>query len=189
MSPGSVVFADGDLEVRRLAEADVASMARWLSDPRVAEWYEGRDRPYDEVMVRAKFLRPDDSVWRCLVVESGVPIGYLQVYEADVGDPAREGRPEAERVCGIDLFIGDPSLWNAGRGSRLVRAAARYLIEAWGADRVTIDPLVRNGRAVRAYEKAGFRTVRRLSAHERIEGEWRDAWLMAFAPDASEPPA
>ena len=47
-----------------------------------------------------------------------------------------------------------------------------------GAQRVVIDPRVENLRAIRCYEKAGFRKARRLPRHERHEGRWCDAWLM-----------
>ncbi len=179
--PGDEVFCAGSLSVRRLVDDDVPSLVGWLSDPRVARWYEGRDRSFDADAVRSKFLRPDDVVWRCLVLEDGRAIGYLQVYEADDGHPSRDDAADGERVCGIDLFIGEPGLWNAGRGSRLVRAAAEYLLREWRADRVTIDPLVENGRAIRAYENAGFVIRRRLLRHDLLEGEWRDAWLMVFS--------
>jgi aminoglycoside 6'-N-acetyltransferase len=177
------VFAAGDLTVRRLRDADVPDMARWLSDPRVAEWYEGRTVTFDAEAVRAKFLVPDDPVWRCLIEESGRPIGFIQVYPHDRDELEEIGLGgQGGLVCGIDLFIGEPDLWNAGRGSRLVRAAAEHLLRAWRADVVTIDPFVHNARAIRAYEKAGFRKARILPEHDVIDGVTRDAWLMEFEP-------
>jgi aminoglycoside 6'-N-acetyltransferase len=184
-----VVFVAGDLSVRRLGEGDVGTMVRWLSDPRVAEWYEGRDVVFDAADVRRKFLRPGDSVLRCVIEEGERPIGFLQVYAHDADELEEMGMVAAEApVCGIDLFIGEPTLWNGGRGTRLVRAATEHLIEAWGAVEVTIDPFVHNGRAIRAYEKAGFRKDRVLPAHDVIEGVARDAWLMKYEPTAPREP-
>jgi len=172
--------------VRPLRERDVPDMVRWLSDPRVAEWYEGRSVVFDGAAVRAKFLDPGDAVSRCVIEEAGRSIGFIQVYAHDPQELEELGLVgRGGRICGIDLFIGEPDLWSGGRGSRLVRAAAEYLLLVWGADLVTIDPFVHNARAIRAYEKAGFRKVRVLPDHDVIDGVTRDAWLMEFEP-ASE---
>jgi aminoglycoside 6'-N-acetyltransferase len=57
-----------------------------------------------------------------------------------------------------------------------------YLFESLDAQRVTIDPHVSNHRAVRCYEKAGFRKVRLLPRQELHEGEYWDCWLMVAEP-------
>ena len=158
-------------------------MVRWLSDPRVAEWYEGRSVMFDAAAVRAKFMAPDDAVSRCAIEEAGRPIGFIQVYAHDPEELEELGLAgRAGRVCGIDLFIGEPDLWSGGRGSRLVRAAADYLLLVWGADLVTIDPFVHNGRAIRAYEKAGFRKVKQTLDTDVVNGERRMSWLMVLDP-------
>jgi RimJ/RimL family protein N-acetyltransferase len=62
----------------------------------------------------------------------------------------------------------------------LVRALSDYLIEEHGADVVTLDPLTTNARAIRAYEKAGFRTIKILPVHERHDGKKLDCFLMEY---------
>jgi aminoglycoside 6'-N-acetyltransferase len=173
-------FQAGDLRVRPLTGADVPDLARWLSDPRVLEFYGGRDQPSDAAAVRAEYLRPGDPVERCLVEQAGMPFGYLQLYRPD--DPAWD-LPADEVTWAMDLFIGEPARWNQGIGTRLVRAAVDHLVRDRGADRVLIDPEARNPRAIRCYEKAGFRKVKLLPEAELHEGVWEDCWLMAFTPD------
>ena len=46
------------------------------------------------------------------------------------------------------------------------------------ARRVILDPHQNNPRAVRAYQKAGFRIIKPLPAHELHEGVMEDCWLM-----------
>jgi len=62
----------------------------------------------------------------------------------------------------------------------VVRAGAEFLLHSGWADVVTIDPLIYNTRAVRSYEKAGFRKVRLMPQCELHEGLYRDSWLMVF---------
>ena len=42
----------------------------------------------------------------------------------------------------------------------------------------SFGPIVENERAVRAYENAGFEKVRVIPAHETVDDEKRDSWLM-----------
>ena len=44
-------------------------------------------------------------------------------------------------------------------------------------------PNVENGRAVRCYEKSGFRKLKRLPRHELHEGVQKDCCLMEVTPD------
>ena len=85
-----------------------------------------------------------------------------------------------ECVFAMDQFIGIPELWNHGIGSEYVRLALRYLVEQKHADVVLLDPHKDNLRAVKAYEKAGFRIIGELPEHEMFEGEKVDCWLMEY---------
>jgi len=181
---------DGALTIRPLIDCpeDIASLARWLSDEQVLSCYEGRDNPHDEEKVRKVFFEelPDHEV-PCLVEWEGRPIGYLQFYR--LGPEALEqfGYAPDSGVYGMDQFIGEPSLWNRGIGSRMLRLMLAYLFEMEGARRVVVDPIVANGRAIRAYEKTGFQKVRFMPAYAWHEGQERDAWLMEVTPQSVRP--
>jgi aminoglycoside 6'-N-acetyltransferase len=56
---------------------------------------------------------------------------------------------------------------------------ARWLIEARGHHRLTIDPAAGNARAIRAYERVGFRPVGVMRRYEGdLDGTWHDGLLM-----------
>ena len=57
-----------------------------------------------------------------------------------------------------------------------------YLFIVLGAAQVVIDPRATNKRAIRCYEKSGFRKVKVLPKHELHEGALRDVWLMISIP-------
>lgn len=172
---------DGSLTIRPLAPADAPLLTRWLSDPRVLAFYEGRDNPHDAARVQAVFYDtlPENEV-PCLVEWEGRPIGYLQFYRHDAEALADFGLEEG--AFGMDQFIGEPDCWNRGIGSRMLRLMLPYLFECEGATRVTVDPLIENARAIRAYEKCGFVKRKRLPAYETHEGKLCDAWLMVATP-------
>ena len=67
----------------------------------------------------------------------------------------------------------------AGLGAEAVRTLARHLIADRGHHRLTIDPAAANDRAIRAYERVGFRAVGLTRRYERgPDGAWRDGLLM-----------
>ena len=72
--------------------------------------------------------------------------------------------------------------WNRGIGTRAVSLMCDYLFGALAARTITLDPEAWNTRAIRCYEKCGFRKIKLLPAHELHEGQYRDCWIMARQP-------
>lgn len=176
-----MLIAAAGLGVRALEAADVQDLCRWLSDPAVLEFYEGRDRPLDQETARRCYLSKQGSpVAGCIVEWDGKPIGFVQFYPLDAAEKTAFGYPPAEEIFGMDQFIGEPAYWNRGIGTRLVTAMVEYLCTALGAGRVVVDPHTDNARAIRCYEKSGFRKAKILPEHEMHEGRLRDCWLMEF---------
>ena len=87
-----------------------------------------------------------------VVEEAGRPVGYIQSWRGE------------ERRGGIDVVLV-PEARGRGLGPEAVRALVRHLLEEEGWRQVTVDPAVGNERAIRAFEKAGFRAERELPDH------------------------
>jgi aminoglycoside 6'-N-acetyltransferase len=160
---------------RPVVAADLPMLGAWLDRPHVAEWWDDADDKLAEI----REAMADPSTQPFIVELDGRPIGYLQCY-----DPHREeGHPYRDQpkgTLGIDQFIGEPELVGAGHGSRLIAAFAEGLFRR-GVPRIIIDPDPANGRAIRAYEKAGFRP---FDSRTSIYG---DALMMARdAPDGND---
>ncbi len=174
----------------RFADEDFDLMQRWLNDPAVLEFYEGRDHPFTRQDVIDKFgqraVHPDDAV-PCIAEYDGKPIGYVQYYEVSNEEKEAYGAAGEAGVYGMDLFIGETRYWNRGIGTTIVNAMLEFLFEVRGARKVYIDPQVTNARAIRCYEKCGFRKVKLLPRNELHEGEWRDGWLMQRMKDEAPP--
>jgi aminoglycoside 6'-N-acetyltransferase len=55
----------------------------------------------------------------------------------------------------------------------------RHMFEERGHHRATIDPAIENERAIRSYERVGFKRVGVMRKAERApDGRWRDALVM-----------
>ncbi|WP_189350436.1 GNAT family N-acetyltransferase [Mesorhizobium sp. M1E.F.Ca.ET.045.02.1.1] len=159
-------------DFRPVTEADLPMIAGWLAEPHVAEWWDNPEKEIAEIRAHLSSV----SVEPLIVELDGRPVAYLQSYDPHLEDD----HPYADQpfgTLGIDLSIGPPELVGIGHGPAIVRQFVEELFEE-GAPRVIIDPHPDNGRAIRAYEKAGFRPI------GRRQSEYGDVVLMAV--DAAE---
>lgn len=170
----------GDLGIRPLKNEDGPILHKWLNDPRVLAYYEGRDNPHDMNMVRKRFLSKTGSidVLGCLISWKDSPVGYVQVYPVLGEELVLYGYPHDHLIYGMDQFLGEPGLWNQGIGTLLVGAVVDWLFQECKAERVVMDPRADNLRAIHVYEKCGFRKVKILPKRELHEGKYRDCCLM-----------
>jgi aminoglycoside 6'-N-acetyltransferase len=150
--------------IRPATEGDVARVVAFLNQPTVVEFWPGETHEH----VLAK-VRGEDDVTPFVVEVDGAVAGYIQYWEEDDPD---------YRHAGIDVAMA-PGYQDRGLGVDAVRTMARYLVVARGHHRVVIDPAAHNARAIRAYEKAGFRRVGIMRNYERgADGTWHDSLLM-----------
>jgi aminoglycoside 6'-N-acetyltransferase len=150
--------------LRRLRPGDVQALVSIGRAPAFARWWPG----LDEAELEKKAAGAGDAVCFAVLVDGAV-VGLVQYYE--------EGDPDL-RHAGIDIGL-DPRVHGRGLGTDTVRALARYLVEERGHHRLVIDPDVENARAIRCYEKVGFRPVGVMRRYARgADGEWHDALLM-----------
>lgn len=160
--------------------SDAAALLQWLTDERVLEWVYGRDEIYTLERIRAEWNATTlmaEHVWPHLIMLGERPIGYLQLVWAHAHNDCYKADGDLSHAWAFDMFIGEPDLWGAGLGTSVCEVAITALL-ARGADRVLIDPRVVNERAVRVYEKVGFRKVKVLPGNELHEGVHYDCWLM-----------
>lgn len=151
--------------LRPVNPGDVAALGDVLADPTVAPWWGS----FDAEKLRRDVLEPPPEIASFVIEVEGSVAGFIQYRE--------ENEPDC-RHAGIDIAVGSP--WQGrGIGPEAIRVLARHLFEERGHHRLTIDPATANERAIRAYERVGFRRVGVMRAYERgPDGAWHDGLLM-----------
>ena len=159
--------------LRPIERADRPRLLSILGESSVARWW-GSESPSAAV---DDLFEPYQTTFAIEV--EGAVVGSIQVAEEEEPD---------YRHAGIDLFLATGHQ-GRGFGPEAIGLVARYLFEARGHHRLTIDPAAANLRAIRAYERVGFRPVGVMRAYERgRDGTWHDGLLMdLLARELREP--
>ena len=161
-----MAHTDPGFTFRPLHESDLPLLHGWISRPHVAEWWAGEEPHQSLEDTRRKYLpqlEDHSSVKGYVALLSGEAIGFIQSYVAlGCGDGWWEDETDPG-VRGIDQFLGDGSKLGQGLGTRMISAFIRKLFEDPAVTKVQTDPDPTNARAIRCYEKAGFRRVGKVS--------------------------
>jgi aminoglycoside 6'-N-acetyltransferase len=163
--------------LRPVVPTDAPGLAEILATPEVARWWPA----YDLARVEAELLVDEPNYVVYAIDVDGRLVGAIQTHE----------EPEPEfRHASIDLFL-DPAVHGQGLGPDAIQTVIRHLVAVNGHHRLTIDPAADNERAIRAYEKVGFRPVGRLRQYQRFpDGTWHDGLLMELlAGDMADRPS
>jgi aminoglycoside 6'-N-acetyltransferase len=140
----------GGFRFRAATLDDLALLDRWRQQLHVREWW-GDPEPY-----AAEDLA-DPRVAIMIVEHDGTPFAYMQDYDVHGWEGHHFGYlPKGSR--GIDQFIGEPGMIGRGHGTAFIRQRIVELFAA-GVPAIGTDPDPKNARAIRSYQKAGFRIV------------------------------
>jgi aminoglycoside 6'-N-acetyltransferase len=159
-----VTFHTERTTIRPFAEDDIAPTLAMLAEPEVSRWW----GVYDSARVHREFMESKDAVSFAIEVDAAFA-GVVQYWV--------EAEPEY-RHAGLDITLAT-AYHDAGLGPEVLRSLATYLFEELDFHRLVIDPAADNARAIRAYEKIGYRPVGIMRQYEQLpDGSWRDALLM-----------
>jgi aminoglycoside 6'-N-acetyltransferase len=141
----------GELRVRPSTPDDLDLLAQWFAEPEIYRWWGGKPLHRDEVA--AKYTGRRCPRVESFIVELGdEAIGYLQYHL------------EGPTTAGLDMMLV-PAMRDQGLGPMAARLLIEHLLCDRGWRDITVDPARDNGRAVRAWEKAGFRIERPWNDH------------------------
>jgi aminoglycoside 6'-N-acetyltransferase len=142
-----------DYLFRPMTAGDLSLIRRWLETSEVRRWWGQPDEQY--ALVSGDLDHPDMDQF--MVALDGRPFAYIQCYALSTWNQGFGAQPP--RTRGIDQFIGEPDMIGRGHGSTFIRQFVENLLTS-GIPRIVTDPDPENGRAVRAYAKAGFQSER-----------------------------
>jgi aminoglycoside 6'-N-acetyltransferase len=141
--------------LRPARRADWDLIRGWLGRPDVEAWWGPRSATEAEVAIA---MASEHAL--CRIIEAdGLPVGYAHAIDAQVWGEQLPQELEAG-TWDLDLFIASEEYRGRGVGQSALAQLTKEVFSTTLAIAVCVFPSVRNERAVRAYEKAGFRWKR-----------------------------
>jgi RimJ/RimL family protein N-acetyltransferase len=145
--------------LRRPQPEDLAGVVRWYRDPEIARLTRYQTRPMTQPEIERFFqirmLSQDALAYTIVELPRWRQIGFTTFSSLD---------PDNGSVL-FHITIGERDAWGRGLGTETTSLMLSHAFEQLALHRVGLTVFSYNLRAIRAYEKAGF----------RIEGRLRDA--------------
>lgn len=140
---------------------DLSLLETWMALPHWQNWWGETDQELAQI---CNMIEGKDTTRPFLFVIDDEPLGFIQYWHVGhqqnpsliyqypwLADIPRE-------AIGIDLSIGEAEHLSKGIGSKVLRQFVENL-KLFGHKIFIIDPDPDNERAIRAYQKAGFKPV------------------------------
>ena len=84
------------------------------------------------------------------------------------------------RNCEIGIMIGDKDYWNKEYGSDAIKTLLKFIFQEMNLNKVKLGVFAFNKRAIKCYEKCGFKTEGVEKNEIFRNGEYHDGILMAI---------
>lgn len=170
----SIIYGE-HVRLRAVEREDVKHFFEWVNDPEVTFGLSlylpmsmtDEERWFENLANRAPNEKPfgidlrDGGDWRL--------IGNCTFFNIDANARSAE----------LGIMIGDKSIWNKGYGTETMELLLRHGFETLNLNRVMLMVYAYNPRAIRTYEKAGFKHEGTLRQAVYKHGEYGDVHIMS----------
>lgn len=120
---------------------------KWCQNEFVYEWFEQRILSYDEIVNKYKNKLKEKKQELLIIKCDDKDIGLVQIYRYD------------DTTYEYDLFIGEEEYLNKGIGTTIVNKVNDIIYDKYKVKNIILRPFKRNIRAIKCYEKCGFKYV------------------------------
>jgi RimJ/RimL family protein N-acetyltransferase len=155
-----------------LRNADSATLFEWINSPETVHF----NAPY------APIHEPNHTAWfEAVTSQSDRVVFAIRDSSASrlIGIVQLMGLHPIHRTAELVIRIGQESDRNHGAGSEAVRLATNFAFTDLNLQRIWLRVFTDNRRAIRAYQKAGFKLEGTMRRACFIDGRWRDEAVMA----------
>jgi len=140
--------------LRAARQEDIPSRFIWFNDPEFTRLYLGRTVPtsYEQIEGEVKFSLQPFSLTSLL--EFSIQTIADERY---IGSTFLRKINWPDRHAEFGIFIGPRELWGGQLGTEVTQTMIRYAFRELGLHRLWLTVLAYNHRAVRCFERCGFR--------------------------------
>ncbi len=144
---------------RKLTEADLSLMRRWLGAAHVKVWWPGVEQQV--ALMQQDMNNPEIQMWVVGLINQ--PFAYLHDHDAQTfGMPQYGDLPSGTRV--MSTFVGDSNFMGQGHSAGYIGAWVRDL--RIKHPMFAVGPSTTDTRAISNYTRAGFKKRRLASTRD-----------------------
>lgn len=147
------MFDEIKISFRKLQTDDITLLHKWCNEPFVKKWYsKGELATLNDISKKYIPRIKGEEPIECFIINyENTPVAFIQTYKVD------------SNVAGIDLFIGNQDFYRKGFGTLMIKKFLRDIVFIRDNIRsCLVDPEPNNIRAIKSYEKVGFRYLKTI---------------------------
>jgi diamine N-acetyltransferase len=160
------------IRLRAIERNDIPAFVRWFNDPEVRQYLE-MYLPMSQAQEENWFeTQLDDDSGRIFGIETldGALLGNIGLHRINWKD----------RFAELGIVIGERPFWSQGYGTDAIRTLLRFAFRQMNLHRVFLRVFEYNQRAMRCYEKCGFKLEGRLRQAHFHAGRYHDVVIMGI---------
>jgi aminoglycoside 6'-N-acetyltransferase len=147
-----------EIQLRKANLNDLLLLKYWDSKPHVL-FATGNDKPEEDKWLEEQLKKPSDFVWIFIAELEGRPIGVLQIVDPALEETHYWGENVSQNLRAIDIWIGEESDLSKGYGTIMMTLGINKCFENPKISSIIIDPLEKNHKAIKFYQKLGFQFI------------------------------
>jgi RimJ/RimL family protein N-acetyltransferase len=164
------------VRLRGVEESDIDKFVTWLNDPEVIQnllifWpltMKQEEKWFEELSKREPYEQP-------LAIEIKTDTGWELV-----GNSSLQKFDWITRCAEAGIFIGNKAHWGKGFGSEAMKLLLQFGFNRLNLNRIYLHVFETNPRAIRSYEKVGFKHEGRLRQDFYKNGQYIDVLIMGI---------
>lgn len=156
------------LSPRSVEDAEI--FTEWMNDFFITD-YIGRSYNTITLQGERKYLEKideDENTFAIIDVETDEMIGTIGLHSID----------HINRTATLGIFIGNKNYWSKGYGTEAIQLILDFGFNYLNLKNINLALMEFNQRALKCYEKCGFKEIGRRRKCKFINGKYYDAILM-----------
>jgi len=166
------MFSGKLVRIRGMEKPDLDNIMQWINNPEVTRYLLAftvpMSRAMEEKWLEQATVHTASDKFFALETLAGEYLGGCGFHRIDA----------VNRHAEIGIAIGKASYLGKGYGADAINVLLRLGFYSLNLNKIYLRVFSGNVRAIRCYEKCGFKEVGRQKQHRFVSGEWQDDVLM-----------
>ncbi len=165
------------VKLRAIEPADICQLWEWMQDEETMRF---RDFPAPPSSLKETEAEYQKSIGKRL---ENLRLAITTMDDELIGEIALRNIDQRAGTADFVIAIGNKAYWGHGYGTDATRSLMTYAFSQLNLHRITLFVHAFNSRAIRAYEKVGFKNEGCMRQSQYMDGGYSDVLVMGLLRD------